>query len=73
MGLLIVAILNWQQFLSLFGLGQEAGKYTLRLKQPPLPWFYVTVILSLVVLFDVLPYLEEFIRGVRHQKKPAGN
>src|SRR3954464_1171648 len=59
MGLLIVVTIHWQQFLSLFGLGREAGEFTLHLKQPPLPWLYVTVILSLVLLFEVLPYLEE--------------
>src|SRR6185295_18033146 len=63
MGLLIVVILHWQQFLSLFGLGQEPAEFTLRLKEPPLPWLYVTIILSLIALFDVLPFLEELMRG----------
>jgi hypothetical protein len=67
MGLLIVVILHWEQFLSLFGLGHEAAVFTLHLKQPPLPWLYVTIILSLVALFEVLPYLEEFIRGLNRQ------
>jgi len=49
MGLLIVVTIDWWQFLSLFGLGGEAAKFTLHLKQPPLPWLYVTVILSLVM------------------------
>jgi hypothetical protein len=26
---------------------------------------YVSVVLSLVVLFEVLPYLEELVRGIR--------
>jgi hypothetical protein len=64
MGLLIVVTIHWQQFLSLFGLGQEAAEFALRLKHPPLPWLYVGVMLSLVVLFEVLPYLEELIRGI---------
>src|SRR5256885_8742568 len=67
MGLLIVATLHWQQFLALFGLGHEAADFGLRLKQPPLPWLYVTVILSLVLLFEVLPYLEELARGLRQR------
>jgi hypothetical protein len=41
----------------------------LRLKQPPLPWLYVTVMLSLVLLFDVLPYIEELVRGIRHSSR----
>jgi ABC-type spermidine/putrescine transport system permease subunit I len=68
MGLLIIVTFHWQQFLSLFGLGQETADFTLRLRQPPLPWFYVSTILSLVVLFEILPYLEELVRGIRHRK-----
>jgi hypothetical protein len=67
MGLLIVATLHWQQVLALFGLGHEAADFGLRLKQPPLPWIYVSVILCLVLLFEVLPYLEELARGIRHR------
>jgi ABC-type spermidine/putrescine transport system permease subunit I len=67
MGLLIVVTLHWEQFLALFGLGHETADFGLRLKQPPLPWIYVSIILSLVLLFEVLPYLEEFARGVKHQ------
>jgi hypothetical protein len=68
MGLLIVVTLHWQQFLSLFGLGRQAAEFILRFKQPPLPWLYVGVILSLVVLLEVLPYLEELVRGLRRRK-----
>jgi hypothetical protein len=70
MGLLIVVTLHWQQFLALFGLGHEAADFGLRLKQPPLPWLYVTVILALVLLFEVLPYLEELARGLRRRMSP---
>jgi hypothetical protein len=65
MGLLIIVTVHWQQFLSLFGFGQEVADFSVRLKQPPLPWLYVGAILTAVVLFEVLPYLEEFIRGLR--------
>ena len=68
MGLLIVVTLHWQQFLSLFGLSGQSAEFTIRFKQPPLPWLYVGIILSLVVLFEVLPYLEEFIRGIRRRQ-----
>src|SRR5882757_6417186 len=63
MGLLIVVILHWQQFLSLFGLSRQPAEFAVRLKDPPLPWLYVTIVLSLVALFEVLPYMEELIRG----------
>jgi hypothetical protein len=69
MGLLIVVKLHWEQFVSLFGLGQEVADVTIRLREPPLPWLYVSVILFLVVFFEVLPYLEELIRGIRCRKE----
>ena len=65
MGLLIIVTTHWEQFLSLFNLGQQMADLTVRLKQPPLPWVYVTFILCAVVLFDVLPFLEELVRGIR--------
>jgi hypothetical protein len=68
MGLLIVVTLHWKQFVSLFGLGQEVADVTIRLREPPLPWLYVSVILFLVAFFEVLPYLEELVRGIRHRK-----
>jgi hypothetical protein len=68
MGLLIVITVHWQQFLSLFGLGQEAAEFAVRLRQPPLPWMYVSVVLSLVVLFEVLPYMEELVRSIRVER-----
>jgi hypothetical protein len=69
MGLLIVVTLHWQQFLSLFGIGQDSAEFTLRLRQPPLPWLYVSIILAVVVLFEVLPYLEELVRGIRSKRQ----
>src|ERR1044071_4523571 len=67
MGLTIIVILHWGQFLALFGFGAERADFTVRLKQPPLPWVYVTVMLTLVLLFEVLPYLEELARTLRHR------
>jgi hypothetical protein len=65
MGLLVIITLHWQQFLALFGFGSEAAHFGLRLKQPPLPFWYVATILSLVLLFEILPYLEELARGLK--------
>jgi hypothetical protein len=69
MGLLIVVTLHWGQFLALFGLGPELADFGLRLKRPPLPWIYVTVILALVLLFEILPYVEELVRSIRRDKQ----
>jgi hypothetical protein len=65
MGLTIVALLNWGQFLALFGLGDEPARFDIALRPEPLPWLYVTATLSAVLLFEVLPYLEELVRTLR--------
>lgn len=67
MGLLMVVVLHWSQFIALFGLAPAS--FDVRLKQPPLPWSYVVTMLTLVLLFDVLPYLEELLRGLRVSAK----
>jgi hypothetical protein len=69
MALLVIITLHWQQFLSLFGFGRDTPEFALRLKEPPLPWLYVTIILLLVVLFEILPFLEELIRGIRRGER----
>src|SRR5438477_570313 len=70
MGLLVIITLHWRQFLALFGLGGETAQFGLRIKEGPPSWLYVTVMLSLVLLFEILPYLEELARAyafARHQ------
>ena len=70
MGLLIIITLHPGQFLALFGLGSEAADFGVQLKQSPLPTLYVVAMLSLVLLFEVLPYLEELYRTLRHRDEP---
>lgn len=65
MGLLPIVVLHWGQFLSLFGLGNEPASFALKLKQNPLPWSYVVAVLVAVALLELLPYIEELIRGLR--------
>ncbi len=67
--MLIVIILHWSQFLSLWGLGPEAARYNLVLKPDPLPWIYVAGFLIASALLEVLPFLEEFVRGWRARKQ----
>jgi hypothetical protein len=69
MGLLIIVTLHWGQFLALFGLGGEVADFGLRLKEPPLPFLYVALMLSLVLVFEVLPYLEELVRTLRYRAR----
>ena len=65
MGLALIAALHWEQFLALFGFGSEKARFDIALRQGPPSWTYVSVVLALVLLFEVLPYLEELLRGLR--------
>jgi hypothetical protein len=64
-GLLIVVALHWDAFIALFGL--VPASFSLITKGAPLPWAYIVTVMSLTLLFEVLPYLEELVRGVRFQ------
>jgi hypothetical protein len=72
MGLLLVIALYWDQFVALFGLAPF--RWELALKPEPLPWLYVTIALGAAVLFELLPYVEELVRGLRHRahSEPVG-
>ena len=63
MAIVSVVSLHWQQFLAVFGAGSEPLRTDLSWKPEPLPILYVIAIL--VLLFELLPYLEEFWRGLR--------
>ena len=58
-GVLIVIILQWSQFLSLWGLGAETPRYWIVSKPDPLPLIYVAAFLFAAPVFELLPYLEE--------------
>ena len=64
MALSFVILLHWPQFLALFGGGPEPADFSLSLKQTPLPIGYIVTILAAILLFEVLPYLEESARGL---------
>ena len=61
----LVTVLHWGQFLALFGLGAQTARFDLAWKEPQLPWGYVLSVLAAVLLLEVIPYLEELIRGLR--------
>jgi hypothetical protein len=71
MGSLVIITLHWQQFLALFGLGRETAQFSLRIKAGPPSAVYVTIMLSLVLLFEVLPYLEELARAYAFARRQA--
>jgi hypothetical protein len=64
MSLVLVVVLNWSQFLALFGLGTAAPRFEIVWKEPPLPWGYVLSVITAAMLLEVLPYLEELVRGL---------
>jgi hypothetical protein len=64
-GLLLIIVPHSGQFLALFGLGTEPASFTLALKRNPIPWPYVLTVLVAVALLEVLPFVEELIRGLR--------
>jgi hypothetical protein len=66
---LIVIILHWSQFLSLWGVGTETARFDLVFKRDPLPWTYVAAFLFASALLEALPFLEEFVRGWRARKQ----
>jgi hypothetical protein len=67
--MLIVISLNWAQFVSLLGAGSEAPRYEIVLRADPLPWKYVVGFLSAAAMFEVLPFLEELLRGLLSRKR----
>jgi hypothetical protein len=58
-----VAILNWPDFLSLFGIGEAS--FSLELKHAPLPDWYLGAVMLGVLVCGVLPYGEELLRTMR--------
>lgn len=67
MGLVLIVILHWDQFIALFGVG--SGRFALTLKNDPLPVAYIVTMLTTVLLFEVLPYIEELVRGLRARRE----
>lgn len=65
MGLVSVVSLHWGQFLALFGLGPELARFDFAWKRQQLPVAYIATVMTVILLFELLPYLEEFFRGLR--------
>jgi hypothetical protein len=65
MAILCVVSIHWGQFLALFGVGSERARFDLVWKSEPLPVAYIVSVLVVILLFEFLPYVEEFLRGLR--------
>jgi hypothetical protein len=68
-----VVLLHWEQFLALLHLGPQQARFTLELKSTPLPTGYVSALLAAILLFELLPYLEELRRGYRARRDSVGS
>jgi hypothetical protein len=68
MAMLFVISLHWGQFQALFGFGSETPRFNLAWKEEPLPASYVLSIMTAILLFEIIPYIEEFFRGLRANK-----
>ncbi len=76
MGVSFVTILYWDQFLALFGLGLETPRFEIRFKNPPLPLGYLLGLFTAILIFVVLPFVEELHRCMqvsRVRGTPAEN
>lgn len=74
MVIVLLALAYREEFLAMLGLGTASSDFSVRLKQPPLPMPYLLFVASGIVLFVVLPYLEELWRCLRYRRvadKPA--
>ena len=65
MAILCVVSIHWGQFLALFGVGSERARFDLVWKSEPLPVAYIVSVLVVILLFEFLSYVEEFLRGLR--------
>jgi hypothetical protein len=65
LAILCVVSIHWGQFLALFGTGPERARLDLIWKSEPLPIAYIVSVLVVILLFEFLPYVEEFLRGLR--------
>jgi hypothetical protein len=65
--MLLVMILHWGQTQALFGFGKQAADFSLTLK--PFPgWAAVLPPAIAVLVFAIIPYAEEFVRGLRTER-----
>ena len=68
----LIIVLHWQDLVLLVTQPIEALTQPIRLRTPPLPIGIVAGILFLVFVGNVLPFLEEFARALRHRARAAG-
>jgi len=69
--LLAIAVLHPGQALALLGLGSEPARWWLALREPPLPFGYLTSVAVLAFLFVGLPFAREMWRAIRLSRRAS--
>ena len=64
--LLLLIVQHWPQAQALFGQGSQAPDFSIVLNLPT-NWYAVVAIFAASFLFLLIPYTDEFLRGVRAQ------
>jgi hypothetical protein len=67
----LVIVLHWRELAQLAAQPLEAITQPITLRTPPLPAGIVAGILVLVLVGNVIPFLEEFARALRHRARAA--
>ena len=68
MAIVLLAVVYPGQLLALLGLGDEKPRFELVGKQTPLPASYTAAVLCAALVCNVLPYVEETVRGLRARR-----
>lgn len=63
-----VLVLNWQAITDVIERPLAVENWALSWKQVPLPLPYIAGLLSAILLFDILPYLEELWRDLKQRR-----
>lgn len=69
MAISIMALIHWDQFTALFGLGSGHADFSIARKELPLPRHYVLLLMGAIALFELAPYLEELMRTLRERAR----
>jgi heme/copper-type cytochrome/quinol oxidase subunit 2 len=69
MAVVVVAVIHWPAFLSLFGHGD--ANYAIELNRPPLPGWYLASVLAVAAAVGCL-YLEELARTLHARARRVG-
>jgi hypothetical protein len=72
MAILFIISLHWGQFQALFGFGAEIARFDLAWKEEPLPVGYILSVMAAILLFELIPYIEELFRTLRAKRGALG-